>query len=330
MPEAEKDGKDVLEAKPKKKKRKVEEAEAKTKEEDQATEQMERCLKVCVANLGYWPDKTRIWGHFHKHCKESVENVFLLKDKWTGESRGVAFITLKCRQGVKAALELDGTEFCGNVIRVNLAVDKEKSIDKGKGRGKTNGKGLDGDQDKPSCQDGQSDVGQNKGNGKGKGKSKGFGGGGGWAGGGTWSQAAEGGEEKSANGADAFEWKFCRRPTAERSWSDGKGKGKSKSKGKAQPFALMALGNGQAPDGGIGVMVRSLSFDATEDDLKEVFSKCGDGPTRVKLLVDKNSGQSKGKAFIDFADKTSAEKAMELQGNLLKGRELWIEFSKPA
>ena len=93
------------------------------------------CLKVCAANLPYWFDKARIWRRFAK--AGDVQDVWLLYDKWTWESKGIAFITLGDQTSVKAALELDGSCLSGQVIRVNLATDK---AEKGKGSGKAPGK----------------------------------------------------------------------------------------------------------------------------------------------------------------------------------------------
>lgn len=95
------------------------------------------CLKVCAANLPYWFDKDRISKHFRR--AGDVQHVWLLYDKWTWESKGIAFITLGDQSSVKAALELDGTCLQGYVIRVNLAADKAEK-GKGKGEGKA-GKG---------------------------------------------------------------------------------------------------------------------------------------------------------------------------------------------
>lgn len=72
------------------------------------------------------------------------------------------------------------------------------------------------------------------------------------------------------------------------------------------------------------LMVREMSHDVTETDLKDVFVSCGSGATKVKLWKDSN-GTSKGKAFVDFADKLAADEAAKLA--VLRGRKLRLEFS---
>ena len=134
-----------------------------------------KCLKVCAANLPSWFDKTRIWRHFQR--AGDVQHVWLLWDKWSGESRGIAFITFADQASVKAAVEYDGTSLDGNVIRVNLATDKsgdDSKAEAGSVGGWAGGGGW-GSQENPHY--GQNKVGGKGGKGKSKGgKSKGAGG----------------------------------------------------------------------------------------------------------------------------------------------------------
>lgn len=228
-----------------------------------------QCLKICAANLPWWFDKARIERHFRRMGE--VAHVWLLYDKW-GESRGVAFITFSDKASVKAALQCDGTNIGGNVVRVNLALDKNKDTDA-----------------------------------KGKGQSKG------WAGGGAWA------DDASPNQAAG---------TPGHSKGKGRGKGGKGGRGKgSEPSGILALPN--RPEGSLGLMARGLSYDATEKDLRQLFSQCGSGPTRVRVLVDKD-GWSKGKGFLDFADEAAVEKAMEFNDTLLKGRKLRLEYTRAA
>lgn len=225
------------------------------------------CLKVCAANLPYWFDKTRIWRHFRRAGE--VQHVWLLWDKWSGESRGIAFVTFADKASVKAALEYDGTNLAGNVIRVNLATDKS------------------GDDSKAEASSAAS---------------------GGWGGGGSWgTQSIQENPHYGQNKISA----------------------KGKSKGKSRP-ATGALALADKPQGSLGLMARGLAFSVTEADLKSLFDKCGSGPTRVRVLVDKVTGESKGKAFIDFADEEALKQAVALNETVLKGRPLRLEFSRAA
>lgn len=226
------------------------------------------CLKVCAANLPYWFDKTRIWRHFRRAGE--VQHVWLLWDKWSGESRGIAFVTFADKASVKAALEYDGTSLAGNVIRVNLATDK--SVDDSKAEASSAASA-------------------------------------GWGGGGSWGTQSI--QENPRYGQNKVP-----------------GKGKSKG-GKSRP-APGALALADKPQGSLGLMARGLAFSVTEADLKSLFEKCGSGPTRVRVLVDKVTGESKGKAFIDFADEEALKQAVALNETVLKGRPLRLEFSRAA
>ena len=70
--------------------------------------------------------------------------------------------------------------------------------------------------------------------------------------------------------------------------------------------------------------IGNLTFGVTENDLKEIFSPFGEIAS-VKIVIDKFSGQSKGFAFLEMPDNSSADKAIKaLNGNNLKGRNIKI------
>jgi len=96
---------------------------------------------------------------------------------------------------------------------------------------------------------------------------------------------------------------------------DGKGKGKGKTKTK--------------PDGCTSVVVKGLSYEVTEEDLNKCFKACGGGPTNVKVLMDKETGQSRGMAFVDFDDTNAVDEAMKLSETNLKGRSFYMDYSVP-
>jgi len=103
----------------------------------------------------------------------------------------------------------------------------------------------------------------------------------------------------------------------------GKGKGKDgKGKGKGKPAEL-----GPKPAGCTSVVVKGLSYEVTEDDLQEVFQKCGQGPTNIKVFLDSYTGASKGLAFVDFDDTDAVDEAMKLTETPLKGRRFFMDYS---
>ena len=75
------------------------------------------------------------------------------------------------------------------------------------------------------------------------------------------------------------------------------------------------------------LFVKSLSFDTTEDGLREHFEQFGE-LTKVKLI--QSYGRSKGLAFIEFSKPADAKKALsKSDGFSLDGREISVEFSGP-
>ena len=81
-------------------------------------------------------------------------------------------------------------------------------------------------------------------------------------------------------------------------------------------------------DGKLELFVQGLSFDTTEDGLREHFGAYGE-LTKCKLLF--GGGVSKGKAFIEFTDHKTARKALNGTNQKdLDGRTIWVEFSGQA
>lgn len=73
--------------------------------------------------------------------------------------------------------------------------------------------------------------------------------------------------------------------------------------------------------------VGNLGFDATESQLYEVFSKVGP-VKKVRLQTEKDSGKSKGFAFVEYDDPAIALSAMRsLNGYELNGRKIRVDFT---
>jgi len=77
------------------------------------------------------------------------------------------------------------------------------------------------------------------------------------------------------------------------------------------------------------LFVGNLSYDTSEDALKELFSEAGEVESAV-IITDKMSGRSKGFAFIEMAKEEDAEKAVEmLNGKEIDGRSLTVNEARP-
>lgn len=77
------------------------------------------------------------------------------------------------------------------------------------------------------------------------------------------------------------------------------------------------------------VFIGSLSWDATEDQLKEHFSQAGE-VVSVFIPKDKFSGKSKGFGFVEYGSAEEAQKAIELfNGQDFLGRPLVVNIARP-
>jgi RNA recognition motif-containing protein len=70
--------------------------------------------------------------------------------------------------------------------------------------------------------------------------------------------------------------------------------------------------------------VGNLAFHTTEDGVQEAFSQIGE-VTEVKVVLDRDTGRSRGFAFVTMATDEAAQKAIsELNGAMLDGRPLRV------
>ena len=75
--------------------------------------------------------------------------------------------------------------------------------------------------------------------------------------------------------------------------------------------------------------VGGLSYDTTEDTLKEYFSAAGTIQS-VTVIKDKFSGKSKGFGFVEMASDEEAQKAIEMfNGQEFEGRTLKVNEARP-
>jgi heterogeneous nuclear ribonucleoprotein A1/A3 len=75
------------------------------------------------------------------------------------------------------------------------------------------------------------------------------------------------------------------------------------------------------------IYVGNLSYDTTGEDLNELFSKFGQ-IADVKLITDRDTGRSKGFAFITFAQEEPIEDALALNGTEFQGRRVKVNAAK--
>lgn len=75
--------------------------------------------------------------------------------------------------------------------------------------------------------------------------------------------------------------------------------------------------------------IGNLSYSTTEEDLRTLFLQAGT-VTSVALIKDRDSGQSKGFAFVEMSNQAEAQKAISMfNGQSLGDRELKVSLARP-
>jgi RNA recognition motif-containing protein len=70
--------------------------------------------------------------------------------------------------------------------------------------------------------------------------------------------------------------------------------------------------------------VGNLSFHTSEDTLRDTFTQFGD-VSEVRIVTDRETGRSRGFAFVSMADPRGANDAMsQMNGAMLDGRDLRV------
>jgi RNA recognition motif-containing protein len=73
--------------------------------------------------------------------------------------------------------------------------------------------------------------------------------------------------------------------------------------------------------------VGNLSFETTENELKELFGRTGSVET-VRIITDRDTGRSKGFGFVEMQE--GGDKAIaEMNGKEFKGRALTVNEARP-
>ena len=77
------------------------------------------------------------------------------------------------------------------------------------------------------------------------------------------------------------------------------------------------------------IYVGNLSYETTEDDLRTLFAQAGTVAS-VALIKDRDTGQSKGFAFVEMSNQSEAEKAIQtFNGYTLSNRPLKVNLARP-
>ena len=77
------------------------------------------------------------------------------------------------------------------------------------------------------------------------------------------------------------------------------------------------------------LFVGNLSFQATDEDLRELFAQAGTVES-VRIVTDQFTGRPRGFGFVEMSTKEEAAKAIEmLNGRLFRDRNLVVDEARP-
>jgi RNA recognition motif-containing protein len=78
----------------------------------------------------------------------------------------------------------------------------------------------------------------------------------------------------------------------------------------------------------MNMYVSNLGFQVTDEELKSLFSKYG-VVTSAKVITDRETGRSRGFAFVEMDDKAGETAMKELDGSRLDDRSISVTKAKP-
>lgn len=77
------------------------------------------------------------------------------------------------------------------------------------------------------------------------------------------------------------------------------------------------------------LFVGNLSFSISDQSLGDTFSECGT-VTSAKVIMDRDSGRSKGFGFVEMSSETEAQAAIQrFNGADDNGRTMTVNIAKP-
>lgn len=75
--------------------------------------------------------------------------------------------------------------------------------------------------------------------------------------------------------------------------------------------------------------IGNLAYGVTEQELRDVFSEGGGNITDVKVILDRETGRSRGFAFVEMSSDAEAAQAIEtINGRDLQGRAISVSEAR--
>ena len=81
--------------------------------------------KLYVGNFPYSVDESQLRGVFAEYG--DISELAMIMDRETGRPKGFAFITFGTQQAAEKALEQNGRDLGGRPLKVNMAMERERT-----------------------------------------------------------------------------------------------------------------------------------------------------------------------------------------------------------
>ena len=79
----------------------------------------------------------------------------------------------------------------------------------------------------------------------------------------------------------------------------------------------------------MNIYIGNLNYKVRENDLQQLLAEYGE-ITSVKVIMDRETGRSKGFSFVEMPDDAAAQKVIEkLNGTEYEGRALVVKEARP-
>ncbi|HEY6931657.1 MAG TPA: RNA-binding protein [Thermoanaerobaculia bacterium] len=76
------------------------------------------------------------------------------------------------------------------------------------------------------------------------------------------------------------------------------------------------------------IYVGNFPYETSDDQLNEMFAKFGT-PDSARVIIDRETGKSKGFGFVEFSNANQAKQALSLNGTDFGGRPLTVNEARP-
>ncbi|HEV3326090.1 MAG TPA: RNA-binding protein [Puia sp.] len=78
----------------------------------------------------------------------------------------------------------------------------------------------------------------------------------------------------------------------------------------------------------MNLYVSNLGFQVTDEELKALFTPYGE-VTSAKVVMERETGRSRGFGFVEMADKAAQEAMKDLEGKQVDGRAISVSQARP-